>query len=310
MNWFFEKWNTFWYAPASPINLGVSRALYCLFMAQYTWFFDRFSRYWFDLPEIWWTPNWLMSFFEYIPVTVDQYLFLHTVLAILFLLSGLGVFTRWSLFFCAILATFIYAARASFMEPQHDNLVVAPILWVFALSKSGDAFALDRIWKKRNFQLSGEYTWPIKLLCLLCVSYYTSAGVSKIVTSGWEWLWGDTLLNYFIFSYYKTDTDWIGLFLGVGLFFAQFPLLCKIGGAFTIFVEVIQPFAIFNKWLRRIFVPLMVLLQFGFHVTCANGFFNMIAVFFSWMNWEFLFKKLNWFQSKSSSDLNKSENKL
>jgi len=293
-----KKWNNFWFTPSTPLNLGVTRALFFLFIFQYSLFFDQFSRTWSGLPSEFWEPVFLISFFEKPPLNPDQYLGLFYLFAGFCLLAGIGLASNITVKLTALLGTLLYAVRVSYTEGSHDNLVIVVFLWIFAFSRCGDGFSLDQKVKKSPGTKSGDYTWPIKLMWLMFGAVYFSAACSKIQNAGMAWIWGDTLKNYLLFSHYKTDLDTLGLKLGLAKWMAQFTLLCRVGGLFTVIIEGMTLFCSFSKRLRHIFIPLIFFWHVGFHFTSSNGFFNMIAIYFCWVNWEFVlsqlsFKKLN-----------------
>ncbi len=299
---FKNNWNHYFYEEKRPFNLAITRCLFFLFIAQYSFFHDQFSSYWAMLPHELWHPVFPMSFFKAPPFDTDDFHILFNSFIFFSLLSSIGLFTFFSTKLAAIAGTLMYSFQVSSLEGSHDNLATVVFLWIFAFSNSGDAFSLDSLWRKsstkflklrKSRMLSGSYSWPIKLLMIFFASIYVSAGFSKIYNGGMEWLWGDTVKNYFLFSHYKSDLDQLGISLGLGLFMAQFPLLCKFGGLATIIIELGTLFAPFFKKAKYFFISAMFLWHIGFYFTSSNGFFNMTALYFCWVNWEWILKKLN-----------------
>lgn len=302
-----SSWHSYFYEPESTFNLGFTRFLFFIFIAQYTLFFDRFSQLWSYLPHQLWHPVWPLSIFDRPPFGPDGFILIYSLFIFLCVLCALGFFTRLNNILAATLGTTMYAYRVSFLEGSHDNLGIVVFLWIFACSFSGDSFSIDSLRQKENQtfrkrvadrQAQGLYSWPIKLMMIFFASIYVSAGFSKIYNGGLQWLWGDTVKHYFLFSHYKSDLDPLGQSLRIGLLMAQFPLLCKIGGFSTVLIELATVTSPFSQKSRYIIIPAMFIWHVGFYFTSSNGFFNMTALFFCWINWQWLFYSCNLISSK------------
>jgi len=305
----YKRWSDFFFSKAGPFNLSFTRLIFYLFLAQYTYFQDQFSKYWASLPGELWHPVAPMSFFSAPPLSVTQYIILFNTFIVFCLLSSIGLFTRISTLSCALTGTMIYSFRVSFLEGSHDNLTTVVFLWIFAFSQCGESLSLDSFFlKKRGAKENikrlkqkvgeGVFNWPIKLMMIVFCSVYVSAAFSKLYNGGLEWIWGDTVKNYFIFSHYKTDLDRLGLSLGLGLKLSQFPLLCKVSGLLTLVVELGTILALFNTNAKRVFITAMFVWHIMFFFTSSNGFINMTILFFCWPDWKGLFDKWNLFRTK------------
>src|SRR5579864_2229064 len=89
---------------------------------------------------------------------------------------------------------------------------------IMAFSRCGDAWSIDaliRKWRSNKTHspvdpagMSGEYTWPVRMIWVVITLIYFAAGVSKVRHSGFEWVTGDTMRYILIWhSYHTANTD-------------------------------------------------------------------------------------------------------
>ena len=83
-------------------------------------------------------------------------------------------------------------------------------------SRCGDAWSIDALIRKGRganktqgpAEMSGEYTWPVRMIWAVIVMIYFVAGVSKVRHSGFEWINSDTMHNILIWhSYHMASAD-------------------------------------------------------------------------------------------------------
>jgi hypothetical protein len=99
----------------------------------------------------------------------------------------------------AVVLLWVLTYSNSFGQILHtDNMLMLHVL-VLALSPAAHAYSLDR----RSGEPKEPGTgcgWPIRLMCLVCVTAYCLAGVAKLRNGGMDFFDGDTLRNHIAFD--------------------------------------------------------------------------------------------------------------
>jgi hypothetical protein len=162
-----------------------------------------------------------------------------------------------------------------------------------ALSRCGDGVSVDALLRRarrdsdpvgRGPVISGEYTWPVRMVWLLMALAFFAAGVAKIRFSGLQWVTSDTLAIFLIHNNYHVInldplTTW-------GLYLAQHPWLCRALAAGTIGVEVGFPLALVSPGARRLLVPATLLLQIMIRVVLGPSFVQFMLCYLFWVPWD------------------------
>jgi len=167
---------------------------------------------------------------------------------------------------------------------------------VMAFSRCGDSWSVDRLirllrgWRdatKMSLMLSGEYTWPVRLVWVLFILVFFGAGMSKIRHSGLEWIFSDNMRYLLIRHHYTHEplTSW-------GLYLAQYNWLCQLLAAATLVVEVGSPLALFSHKLRLIIIPGLFFMQIGIWTLMGVQFLAYLFCFLFWIPWDRLVRWL------------------
>lgn len=112
----------------------------------------------------------------------------------------IGLWTRVTLFFFA-LGTWIFVAHLfSYGDRHHTEALFAIFLMVLVVAPAGERLSLDALIRRRRGRPVAEYAdtaiWPLKLLHVLLAMTYFSAGMSKMIASGLQWMNGYTLQSH------------------------------------------------------------------------------------------------------------------
>jgi Vitamin K-dependent gamma-carboxylase len=124
------------------------------------------------------------------------------VFAIYVLACSSGVFATLGLKYLftgpVFALTLLWAAsyRNSFGMVFHtENLLVLHVL-ILACGRAADAWSVDA-WKpkaeKARREEEGEYSWPLRALCIVTTIVYLLAGIAKLRLTGWHWGGGEEL---------------------------------------------------------------------------------------------------------------------
>ncbi len=169
---------------------------------------------------------------------------------------------------------------------------------VLAASRCGDAFSIDALIRRRRgnnghanhgSRTSGDYTWPIKLVCTLMTLVFFAAGVAKLRKTGLVWIFSDNMRNILLLHYYTSHEPLTRL----GVFFAKSPWLYKTIAASAIIVEVGAPAALFSRIARWTIVPTMFLMLVSFKLCFGFTPIPYYCMFAYWIPWDHLGQKLN-----------------
>ena len=294
-------WMRWWFAPAAPDNLGLCRAL---FLGGVLLYFLRhdFSAFGEPVPDPFWRPVWVYRrLLPLRPPGQDLVAVLQTVWKASLLLGCVGLLTRLSTFVAFALGLYLIGLPYNYGTLSHMTAATVFILGILALSRSGDAYSLDRLIARRRSRdatasnplpPSGEYTWPIRLVWVLLSLIFFAAGVAKPRHSGMAWMTADHLQQFLLASHYP---QWRGTpppLTDLGLVIARYPLLCKFLAVSTVIVELGYPLALFSVRLRWLLVTSMVLMLVGIRLTMGPPFDLVIWCHLFWVPWDWVARRL------------------
>ena len=177
------------------------------------------------------------------------------------LLAALGLWTRWSGLAAFLAVVFLTAHNYSFGEMHHTEALVVMAMGLLALGPSGRAFSLDALRRRRREtrergrflpldpadDVSADAYWPLQAVRWMFGIVYLSAGASKLLYGGLEWMNGHTLAFYFAADGARWNMD-------IALWLAQFPRLLAPMSAGAVLLEATFFLAILFPRLTRPYV--------------------------------------------------------
>ena len=304
MTSFGERWNDFWFNPASPDNLGLCRVILFgtmfvfylltpLLVPSWGWHED-FSA-WGQVSNVFWMPIWLFERFHIPQFSTVVLAVLQAIWRLALALSCIGLFTRCSTAISFILGLYLFGLPNNFGRTHHLDTILVFAFLVMALSRCGDAWSVDHLIRTARHgtdslvqrrTLSGEYTWPVRTIWLVMSLIFFAAGFSKIRHSGLAWITSDTMAIFLIQNnYHNTDaeplTSW-------GLNLAQSTWLPHLLAAAAVTLEVGYPIALFSRKARWFIVPGGVLMQFGIAVLLGPNFYQLMLCHLLWVPWDWV----------------------
>jgi hypothetical protein len=208
-------------------------------------------------------------------------------------LSCMGLFTRVNTLVAFLGGLYLLGLPHNFGKIHHFDGVIVFSLIVMALAKCGDGFAIDQLIRKKirenhapaaDIRISGEYTWPVRVIWLLLSIIICSAGLTKIIESGIEWMISEHLQISLLQHRYHLATD--DPLVPWGEYLAQYGILCKIIATGTILLEVGYPLALFNRRARYILVPAMISVLIGIRLVMGPTFYQYIICSLFWIPWD------------------------
>jgi hypothetical protein len=278
------RWHRFWFEAEAPDNLGLCRALFygCLLLL----YADMSWSDWSDVSPVFWEPITLFRRLH-LPVLGAPAL---TVLGVLWkislLTSAVGLFTRGSTAVAFAIGAYLLGLPHNFGKTHHFDALIALQMSVLMLARAGDAYSLDRrlFGRGRRADASGEYRWPVRAAWLLMSLVFCSAGIAKLRHGGFAWVFSDNMATVLLQHGYDVASH--EPLSRVGLWLAQYPLLCSALALVTVVVEAGYPLALVSRRARWLFPPSMCALLIGIRLTMGPTFPQFLVCHLFWVPWD------------------------
>jgi hypothetical protein len=280
-------WNTFWFSPERPDNLGLCRALFygllLVFYAGGSW------AEWAEVSPAFWFPIALFKRLHIPVLSAPVLVALSLIWKASLLTSALGLFSRTSAAVAALGGFYLLGLPHNFGKTHHFDAMVVLILGLLAVSRAGDAFSLDRWLARRrgtaaDIEASGEYRWPVRAAWMVMSLVFFSAGFEKLRHGGLSWMISDNMSNLLLqHGYQVANENPAG---NLGLWFAQYPLLCNLLAVSTVVLEFGYPLALVSRWARVIFPIGMCGALVGIRLLMGPTFPEFILCHVFWIPWD------------------------
>ena len=295
-----KHWNRFWFETASPDNLGLCRIVLFGTMFLYYVLAPRlFSSWgyladfvpWGSVSRVFWRPVWLMAVLHLPPASTQALEAMQGVWRMALMLSCIGLFTRMSTAISFALGLYLFGVPASFGKIHHMEHVLIFSFLIMAFSRCGDAWSIDALIRKARAgaiqqppAMSGEYTWPVRMIWVVIALIYFAAGVSKLRHSGFEWINSDNMRYFLVLEHYHlSDADPLTSW---GLAMARGVALPRMMAATGMILELALPIALFIPRSRWVLVPSVAAMQFGIAVLMGPNFYQLILCQLLWVPWD------------------------
>lgn len=270
-------------------NLAICRILYFSIVLLTMANTDYFLR-WREVPEAFWFPRGLYSFFS-APISSEWVTVFFYVWQLGTLLCAIGFFYRWVApvwwLSCLLVTTYGH----SFGYQGHVFMPVVLAGLPLALAQASRVISIDS-WLTRRFGKCPQNgsalgdRLSIRSIQVVLVLAYFAAGVAKLRHGGLDWMTGETLRNYlFRSSIIYSDINALAHLLSLNDRLIRFPLICNALAFFAVLAEVTAPAAFFWRRASYIVLPLIVLLQVGIFFTMYVRFTPYLALVAAWINW-------------------------
>lgn len=203
------------------------------------------------------------SFFHLLPLPLDSTVLagLHAVWILALLAALVGFRTRTSLAIALLAGLVVHGYGSNFGRSYHHSQLVLMLIFVLALSPSGEALSWDSRRGPRPAP-SERYSWGLRLGQFLIVLFYAAAGFAKFSRSGWRWAWSENLAFLMAESTERTHVgDWL---------LAQNPLVLR-GLALTVLIaECGAPLALFHRRVGYAFLVVWTSMHFGIYFAMGD----------------------------------------
>jgi len=271
-----QRWERFWFEPSNPTDLGVCRLLF--FGIFFTYYLSQDLSEWATVSQAFWIP---ISYFRdfHLPVLPREVLdVFQGIWKAALALSCVGLWTRVSTLTTFVLGVYFIGLPHNFGKIHHLDAVVLLTCGIFALSRCGDGWSVDRLVRASRGArpaASGEYTWPIRLVWTLMALAFFGAGVSKLRHSGLAWIFSENMTMVMM----QANTP-------LSARIAQFGWLCRLIAAGTVLFETGAPLALASRRARWVIMPGLFLMQVGIRVVMHVRFHSLMVCYLFWVPWQ------------------------
>jgi hypothetical protein len=293
VEWLRHRRDELFFAAGDARDLAVVRALLAGMVLLLSFWFQRDFPLWAEVRPWVWAP--VLAFRGMAPGGPGE-----TALTLLLwtwrgalALTAIGLWTRGSSVVAAVTGFVVLGLPQNFGKVNHHYGLVALCLIVLAVSRAGDAWSVDRlrlVARKASGpfapdppRLGAEYRWPLGLMQVLAVLVLWSAGVAKLRSPGVvAWIATDNLYFTIIRHFYTHRPP-----LGLGLWLTQWPFVCKLLAAGSLFLEFMSPVVLFlrGRW-RVLALAMLAGMMLGFGLLLGVLFLHfiltLVIVFLPW----------------------------
>ncbi len=275
-------WNQLWFQPWGPENLGLTRALVSgLFLwSHLSWDFSH----WLQVSDAFWLP---VPLIHALGIDIPSTPFVQSLQRIFFValtLGFIGLFSRAAFAVTFLSGLYLFGMRQSFgfVEPAEGHFFI--MFGIFAMSRCGDAFSLDRLVRRLRSRTDyvskevarGTYAWPVRLMQLVFVSVFFAGGIAKLRLGGPEWFLSDNLA----LTVQVIDLGPLSHWLAGHVFLGQ---VLSIG---ALALELLSPLTLFSRRARIVILPCLFFMQVGFAVTMRATFRTFFLTYAFWIPWD------------------------
>jgi hypothetical protein len=280
-----DRWIRFWFAPASPVNLGVSRALF--FGGLFLLYAGEDFSLWSTVSSAYWIPIPLFTALHLEPAGAGTLAALQLAWRAALLLSALGVLSRVSMTVAFALGLYLLGLPHNFGQTYHFDALLVIAMGILAGSRAGDAVSVDAWLAGRGtHEASSEYTWPIRAIWVAMSLVFLAAGLAKLRNGGVAWITSDNmsiLLQRAL--YHVSDADPM---TRAGLWIARHHLASSAVAAATVTIEVAFPLALVSRRARLVLVPAAFAMLIGIRVLMGPTFGGFLVANVFWVRWDAL----------------------
>jgi predicted DCC family thiol-disulfide oxidoreductase YuxK len=281
-------WMQFWFAPAPPTSLCVSRIIF--FGVLTLFYIPHDFAVWGSVSPTFFQPIWLFEEFRVPILSPATLTLLEVVWKLSLALACIGLCTRTSTTAAALLGTYLLGLPHNFGQVYHFDALLVLAFWILAFSRAGDAWSIDGLIRtagdpgRTPRPDSPEYTWPGRLIQTALSLVFFAAGVAKLWTSGITWVLSDHMrILLRRVQYHISDADPL---FNWGGHIAELPWAPRLLAAATIIIETCYPLALFSRRLR---VPLVlggIGLIVGIRALMGPTFEQFLIANVFWVPWD------------------------
>ncbi len=238
-------------------------------------------------PVLFWQPQGLMQFVSVNDISVTAVRITEGLFWMAAVSAIFGLFTRTSLFVIGVTTSLLFSLKMSMGYMNHRESALIVLFFIFCFYPMGVQWSLDSRLAKKQPPASNEESLGL-LTCmraLLCIVYF-SAGVSKLMVSGLDWVTTATLQYYLQYCDVTLPMNWAQqLWPHAGFILASNVLLTQVLAGLVLLIELAAPLA-FIRPLRYPIIVGLASLQISTLFFLKISFVHLLPLFLAWLPWE------------------------
>lgn len=290
-----ESWSTYWFKPTPLVDLAIVRIVAVGAQLGLLLFFNSLN-YQYDyasLPDEMYRPIPLLQLYiwpfglDYRPsYEVIQFVWVATVTT--GILAWIGLRTNVALVLFTIGSAFLQSHQWSYGDIHNPPAVMMIGLGALSLAPSGRVLSVDALRSRTEsaaepwFARTSPFArWPLLLISWFFAFMYLSAGTSKLIASGFQWAYGDTLAYYLI-------SDGMRNHIQSALWLSGFHGLMSVASWTALLFELTFGLALVVRKLRWIYVCVGFSFHVGVFILMRAPFFECMALYSVFVPWSAL----------------------
>jgi hypothetical protein len=278
-----QRFVDYWFEPAAPTNLCVSRVVFYGGLLALYWSED--FRNWGSVSPAFWMPLPAFKALGLHPLSVDSINVIQWVWRVALALSAIGLLSRVSMAVACVLGFYLLGLPHNFGHVYHFDALIVIAMLTLTCSRAGDAWSVDaRRLRRAQPPPSGEYTWPIRLIWLSMAFVFVAAGLSKLRHGGIAWVASPNMAIILTrAAYHVSDADPVTT---AGLWIASHSWLSEMLALTALGVELGFVVALFSARARAVLVPAAAGMLVGIRVLMGPTFSGFLIVNVFWIPWD------------------------
>jgi hypothetical protein len=294
-----NRWLRFWFQPSPPTNLCVSRAVF--YSALLLLYAKEDYSAWGTVSPAFWMPLPIFSALHLRTLSPPALSVVQMLWRTALLTSALGLFTNLSMAIAAATSFYLLGLPHNFGHTFHFDALLVITCVILACSRAGDAWSIDASIRRSDAatRLSGEYTWPIRLIWVAMAFVFFAAGVAKLRYGGVAWVASNNMRVVLTrAAYHVSDGDPITT---AGLWIARHDWLSQSIAAVAVATELGFALALVSVWARAFFVPAAFIMLLGIRVLMGPTFGGFLVVNAFWVPWDLIGARIRAWRLRDSS---------
>jgi hypothetical protein len=281
-------WDRYFFTPATPHDLGLSRAIF--YTLAFLYYLPQDFGEWGTVAPEFRMPIALFRVLSLPLLPAGPINAIELLFKVSLALAAIGLFTGAVMVVAFVCGLYLLGLPHNFGQVQHFDTLIVLVFGILAVSRAGDAWSIDAWRRRRRAGVTGtprgassEYNWPIRAIWVTTALVFFAAGFSKLRHSGLDWIFSDHLATLLIrHQYHVSDGDPLTAW---GPAIAAYPWAARALAAVAIITEACYPLALFSRRARCVFVPAGLGFLIGIRLLMGPTFEAFVICSVFWVPW-------------------------
>lgn len=291
-----ERWNRYFFRPTEAATLGAFRIVFYLTALMHSVYHFRLG--YFDYPAYLFEPAGIFLAFPLPQPDRASVTTLYYLLWALLVLCAAGA-GRLPRVGATALAFYVYGVRYNYGFHYKAETGICLCLLVMALARCDDALSLRRPPPAAELELNrgeGFYLWPLQFVRTYWAFLIFTAGLFKLLRTGWDWAEGDAIhqvlvrQTYYFYPHPHPPT-------ALASYLLRHKELTAVGSWLSLLVELAAPLILLGSRFRLFILANLVVMLTLVRYTMSHSFVVAhMPLYLSLLPWESLGPRLQNFQ--------------